>query len=267
MKLIICADDFGQSEAIDLAIIQLIEMNRLTATSCMTLSPRWPEAAKKLTPSIKTKASIGLHLDLTHFDFASFGKAISHQKLVLLSLSRQLSSTTLSQSIHHQLDRFEDEIGYPPDYVDGHQHVHQLPQIRECLFEALLKRYPQQLPWLRLAKPPMRDGFKGFIIRTLGSSAFEKKAKKLGFVCTGALLGAYGFNGTSEVYLEHFKSWLKQVKANANTPILMCHPAIKMPFNEDDVIYSARVKEFEVLASNLITTELKKVNLVKSPIN
>jgi len=233
MKLIICADDFGQSEAIDLAIIQLIEMNRLTATSCMTLSPRWPEAAKKLTPSIKTKASIGLHLDLTHFDFASFGKAISHQKLVLLSLSRQLSSTTLSQSIHHQLDRFEDEIGYPPDYVDGHQHVHQLPQIRECLFEALLKRYPQQLPWLRLAKPPMRDGF----------------------------------NGTSEVYLEHFKSWLKQVKANANTPILMCHPAIKMPFNEDDVIYSARVKEFEVLASNLITTELKKVNLVKSPIN
>ena len=267
MKLIICADDFGQSEAIDQAIIQLIEMSRLTATSCMTLSPRWPEAAKKLTPSIKTKASIGLHLDFTHFDFTNFGKPISHQKLVLLSLSRQLSKTKLSQSIHHQLDRFEDEIGYPPDYVDGHQHVHQLPQIRECLFEALIKRYPQQLPWLRLAKPPIRDGFKGFIIRTLGSRVFEKKAKKLGFICSGALLGAYGFNVSSEEYLARFKYWLRQVKANARTPILMCHPAIRMPFNEDDVIYSARVKEFEVLASHEIIQELKKLNLVKSPIN
>lgn len=65
MKLILCADDFGQSEAIDQAIIKLIKMGRLSATSCMTLSPRWNEAAKQITPYIRKKASIGLHLDLT----------------------------------------------------------------------------------------------------------------------------------------------------------------------------------------------------------
>jgi chitin disaccharide deacetylase len=239
MKLILCADDFGQSEAIDLAIIKLIEMNRLTATSCMTLSPRWAEAAKRLTPSIKAKASIGLHLDFTHF-----GEAIPHQKLVLLSLSRQLSNNVLSNSIHYQLDRFESSLGCPPDYVDGHQHVHQLPQIRECLFEVLLKRYPQSLPWLRLAKPPISDGFKGLIIRALGSGPFEKQAKKLGFVCSGALLGVYGFEGSSKDYLARFKGWLKQAKAYRDTPLLMCHPALEISQTDEDVIYQARLREF-----------------------
>jgi predicted glycoside hydrolase/deacetylase ChbG (UPF0249 family) len=266
MKLILCADDFGQSEAIDLAIIQLIEMDRLSATSCMTLSPRWTQAAQKLSPLIRTKASIGLHLDFTHFDCGHFGQAIPHQKLVLISLSRQLSKAAVTQSIHHQLDRFEQEMGCPPDYVDGHQHVHQLPQIRECLLEALLKRYPQQLPWLRIAKPPMSDGVKGFIIRALGASAFEKQAKRLGFVCSGALLGAYGFDGSNEAYLARFKGWLKQAKAHSETPVLMCHPALDMPQTQDDVIYQARIREFSVLASEALIQAFGEIQLVKKPI-
>ena len=260
MKLILCADDFGQSEAIDLAITQLIEMGRLSATSCMTLSPRWSHAAKKLTPSIREKASIGLHLDFTHF-----GDAISHPKLVLLSLVRQLSSVHIKQSIHQQLDVFEAAIGTAPDYVDGHQHVHQLPQIREALLEILLARYGKNLPWLRIAKPPLADGLKGVIIRELGASALEKRAKALGFLCSGDLLGAYGFNGSSKEYLARFKGWLKNVKSDAATPVLMCHPALERPLNEDDVIYPARVREFEILASDALAKELKEFSLVKSP--
>lgn len=260
MKLILCADDFGQSEAIDQAIIKLIEMGRLSATSCMTLSPRWTEAAKQITPNIRKKASIGLHLDLTHF-----GDAISHPKLVLLSLARQLSSILIKQSIHHQLDLFEAAIGTAPDYVDGHQHVHQLPQIREALLEILLARYGNNLPWLRIAKPPTADGLKGLIIRALGSNVFEKKAKAIGFLCSGNLLGAYGFNGSSEAYLTRFKGWLKEVKGEAATPVLMCHPAIEMSLNEKDVIYQARVREFSVLTSNELAAELKGFSLVTSP--
>ena len=260
MKLILCADDFGQSEAIDQAIIKLIKMGRLSATSCMTLSPRWNEAAKQITPYIRKKASIGLHLDLTHF-----GDAISHPKLVLLSIARQLSFVLIKQSIHQQLDFFEAAIGTAPDYVDGHQHVHQLPQIREALLEILLARYGKNLPWLRIAKTPTADGIKGLIIRALGSSAFEQRAKALGFVCSGDLLGAYGFNGSNEEYLTRFKGWLKEVKVDAVTPVLMCHPAVEMPSNEDDLIYQARVREYAVLASNDLTAELKGFSLVTRP--
>ena len=262
MKLILCADDFGQSEAIDLAIIDLIKKDRLSAASCMTLSPRWVESAKKLTPSIRKKAAIGLHLDFTHF-----GDAISHPKLVLMSLSRQLVLDRINKSIHKQLDAFEGAIGTAPDYVDGHQHVHQLPQIREALLEILLERYGRHLPWLRIAKPPIKDGIKGFIIRALGSNSFEKKAKAKGFLCSGDLLGAYGFNGSSDDYMEHFKGWLKEVKSDRATPVLMCHPAIEMLGNNEDMIYPARVREFEVLTSDALAKELKAFSLVKSPNN
>ncbi len=47
--IIISADDFAQSAAIDTAIVALIQQKRLSATSCLTLSPRWPEAAKLIT--------------------------------------------------------------------------------------------------------------------------------------------------------------------------------------------------------------------------
>ncbi|MDP3303450.1 MAG: ChbG/HpnK family deacetylase, partial [Methylotenera sp.] len=44
-SLIVCADDYAQSPAIDAGIIQLIQQNRISAASCMVLSPRWAEAA------------------------------------------------------------------------------------------------------------------------------------------------------------------------------------------------------------------------------
>ena len=196
---------------------------------------------------------------------SNFGDAISHPKLVLLSLARWLPKARIKLSIHQQLDAFEAAIGKLPDYVDGHQHVHQLPQIREALIEILLTRYGKNLPWLRIAKPPLADGLKGLIIRGLGASALEKKAKALGFVCSGDLLGAYGFNGSSEEYLARFKVWLNQIKSDTATPVLMCHPAINSPLNKDDVIYPARVKEFEILASDALAIELKEFSLVKSP--
>ena len=260
MKLILCADDFGQSEAIDQGIINLIKKNRLSATSCMTLSPRWPDAAKKLTPSIREKASLGLHLDFTHF-----GEATSHPKLVLLSLARQLSKKHIKQSIHHQLDAFEASLGVPPEYIDGHQHVHQLPQIRDALLEVLIARYPKQLPWVRIAKPPIADGLKGLIIRALGANTLEKNAKKLGFVCSGSLLGAYGFNGSSDAYIQRFKDWLKEVGSNGSTPVLMCHPAIDDGQSDDDVIYQARVREYWALTSDELANDLKRFSLVRSP--
>jgi predicted glycoside hydrolase/deacetylase ChbG (UPF0249 family) len=260
MKLILCADDFGQSESIDQAIIELINMGRLSATSCMTLSPRWAEAAKKLTPSIRKKAAIGLHLDFTHF-----GDAISHPKLVCLSLTRQLTKEKLKSRIHQQLDAFEASLGLAPDYIDGHQHVHQLPVIREVLLEVLLARYQSKLPWLRIAKPPLSDGFKGIVIGLLGASTLKIKAEKHRFVCSGSLLGAYNFNGSSEAYLARLRGWLKKVKTNEATPVLMCHPAIDQSPENNDIIYSARVREFAVLSSEGLSKDFASISLVKTP--
>ena len=37
----------------------------------------------------------------------------------------------------------------PPDFVDGHHHVHVLPVIREALIDVLRRRFPQGGPLIR----------------------------------------------------------------------------------------------------------------------
>lgn len=266
--IIICADDYAQSPAIDEAILTLIAQNRLSATSCMVLSPRWDVAAKALTSAVRTKADIGLHLDFTHF-----GQAYAHPKLIAHSHLRNLPTQRIQQSIHTQLDRFEQALGTPPDYVDGHQHVHQLPQIRDLLLNTLKARYPHQLPWIRIAKPPSGTGLKASIIKLLGANALERSAKQMGFACSGYLLGVYDFSGDCQQYESQLTQWISSIPAvvntslQAHTPVLMCHPAIHKPGSElNDPIYQARLNEFSVLNSDKIDTLFKMVRLVRQPI-
>lgn len=260
-SVIICADDFAQSPAIDQAIIQLIQKHRLSATSCMVLSPRWSEAAQMLSDDIRQKADIGLHLDFTHF-----GKAYTHSALIVRSLLRSLPAKAIKQCIHEQLDYFEKALGTAPDYVDGHQHVHQLPQVREALLEVLTARYPQQLPWLRIAQPPANAGLKAKIIKCLGATALEKSAKRMGFRCSGELLGVYDFTGSSKDYRNLLNIWLSCLENTQSTPVLMCHPAIWQAESAlTDSIYAARLNEFSVLNSEDMDDLWKKIRLARKP--
>lgn len=267
-SIIICADDYAQSPAIDEAILTLIAQNRLSATSCMVLSPRWEVAAKALTSSIREKAAIGLHLDFTHF-----GQAYAHPKLIAHSHLRSLPTQRIQQSIHTQLDRFEQALGTPPDYVDGHQHVHQLPQIRDLLLNTLRARYPHQLPWIRIAKPPSGAGLKASVIKRLGANALERSAKRMGFACSGYLLGVYDFAGDSQQYESQLTQWINTIpmaassSLEAKTPVLMCHPAThKLGSELNDPIYQARLNEFSVLSSGKIDTLFKTIKLVRQPV-
>jgi predicted glycoside hydrolase/deacetylase ChbG (UPF0249 family) len=212
------------------------------------LSPRWPQAAKQISKEVRDKADIGLHLDFTQFPHD-----LTHPlgKLILKSTLRLLPFKQVKLAIARQLDAFENALGTPPDYVDGHQHVHQLPQIREALVEELLTRYGNRLPWIRVARPPYKDGFKALVIRSLGASALEKLALDNGFVCSKTLLGVYGFNANAAQYRQHLAGWLS-IAAQLPSPIaLMCHPAVgalRTP-QTVDAILPARLVEFEVTAA------------------
>jgi predicted glycoside hydrolase/deacetylase ChbG (UPF0249 family) len=261
--IIISADDFAQSAAIDEGIIALILQKRLSAMSCLTSSPRWLEAARLITPEIRQAADIGVHLDFTQFAKSS-RKTLGI--LILRSLLRTLSQKEIASNIHHQLDQYELALRTPPDYIDGHQHIHQLPQIRDSLLEIILKRYSTQLPWIRIAAPPLRFGFKGKIIGLLGSSALRKKANVLGFKYTSQLLGVYNFEGNTEDYRERFENWMHY--ANHASPqeriALMCHPAIvsyAQPSDIDDPISNARIREYTFFANDNIAKILGQNDL------
>ena len=65
-NLSICADDFGITEKINNAIIELIKAERITETSCIVLAKSFSMGAKDLI-KYKDKVGIGVHLTLTDF--------------------------------------------------------------------------------------------------------------------------------------------------------------------------------------------------------
>lgn len=257
--LILSADDYAQGEAIDHGILNLIHTERLTATSCLTLSPRWPEAAAALTPDIRQQADIGLHLDFTQF---SRPVRHPHPRLVMHSLLRLLDEQQVRATIALQLDAFEQAMGSAPDYVDGHQHVHQLPQIRNALLAELQSRYAGKLPWIRISHPA-HDGWKGRVISALGSSAIRKQAATCGFSLTDGLLGVYGFDRTTEDYLVQLRRWLEIAVDQArqgHMSALMCHPGLASA-DASDTIKQARQVEYEVLAGLAFAELIQKLNI------
>ncbi|WP_019883352.1 MULTISPECIES: ChbG/HpnK family deacetylase [unclassified Methylophilus] len=255
-KVIICADDYAQSAAIDAAILTLIERGILTATSCMTLSPRWPESARQLTPQLRTKADLGLHLDFTQF---SRSMRVSHPVLVLRSLTGLLSTQKVMANIKQQLDAFEDALHTPPDYIDGHLHVHQLPIIREALLTILQHRYSHlplsERPWLRISSPPVGSGLKARIIHWLGAEKLKQLAKAAGFRVSPVLLGVYDFQGDAAAYQARWLYWARQLKQLLISekdlpPVLMCHPARPTQvIDPHDPIAIARMIEWQVMQS------------------
>lgn len=245
--LIMTADDYAQSAAIDSGILHLVGMGRVTAFSCLTLSPRWPEAAANISAQVKQSADIGLHLDFTQYT-----QPLKHSlaTLIIKTKLRLLDESAIRHAIKTQLDAFEQALGMAPDYIDGHQHVHQLPQIRKVLIQELMARYPARLPWLRIAVPPAVDGVKGMIIRWLGASTLQALASLNGLRYTHSLLGVYGFNLNAAMYLSKLDAWMQAAKAMHRPVAMMCHPAVGVSHTDSsDPILTARLQEYEALSS------------------
>lgn len=165
--MIICADDYGISPAVSAGIIELIEEKRISAASCMMLGS-YSERAMAQLGLINSGIDVGLHLvltddrPLTQLDSKSgmvdtHGNLLPFSKLFIHSYKRSIDFNAVSREIEAQINRFKDQMGQAPDFIDGHQHVHQLPVIRKALANALrnLTKNHQNI-YVRIARLPMR---------------------------------------------------------------------------------------------------------------
>ena len=245
----LCADDFGLRPEINEAALHLIDAGLLTAVSCMSTAPAWASGAQRLQGTRRAKVDVGVHLNLTEGSAAHAGSvAMPLPQLIARSLLHVLSARALQQTIHQQLSAFEDALQEPPDFVDGHQHVHQLPQVRDALMHCLAQRYPRHRPWLRCtrARPALAIPFKQRVIGQLGSAGWIRRALQRGYPMNPHLLGVYGFDADAPRYTELLATWLR---ACQNGDVLMVHPAVPMAQTErgHDPIAQARVAEYQAL--------------------
>jgi len=251
-RLVLCADDFALHAAASRGIAALAAQGRISATSAMVLSPRWPADAALLRG---LDIDVGLHLDWTSAFALQAGHGKSLGQAMAAAALGQFKSAQVSAEIERQLDLFEQHWQAPPDHVDGHQHVQQFAGIREALVGLLQRRYgPGPAPYLRVSQAPagQRD-VKSRVIAAMGADRLRSLAKAAGLRHSCWLSGVHDFSGRPPGYAERMRGWLQD---SPEGTLLMCHPANE-PVADDD-IGAARWQEYQHLASPDMATQLQQ---------
>jgi predicted glycoside hydrolase/deacetylase ChbG (UPF0249 family) len=245
----VCLDDFGLHDGVNRAAIELASLGRLGAISCLVDGPAWRAGLPELRTA-REAVEVGLHLNLTE-GLNGHGLAEPLGRLVRRAYCGQLEARTISDEIRRQLDAFESSLGRQPDFIDGHQHVHQLPVIRDALLATLGERPWISKPWLRSTRVrhgpagaalPLSARFKARVVETLGAAPLARLASRQGFPQNQRFLGVYDFAGSETDYLHHLDAWLATA---GDGDLLVCHAAAASP--AVDPLLAAREREYRVL--------------------
>ncbi len=260
--IVVCADDYGLSSGVCAAIEELIAARRLSATSAMTALPAWRRNAQSLRRLVASHpADVGLHLTLTDQKPLSPARTFATSEgrlpgiglLTRRALAGRLPEDEVRAEIAAQLDAFEEVWGGPPDYVDGHQHVHVLPGIRGPLLDILAQRYPGRRLWLRHCGPDVKSPgawryapTKAAVIGVL-SRGLRRDAAAAGLATNLSLRGLYDFSERVP-YGDIFRACLK---GPAEGVLMHCHPGhVDDELRALDPLTTPREREFAYLSSN-----------------
>jgi predicted glycoside hydrolase/deacetylase ChbG (UPF0249 family) len=279
-RVTLCVDDFGMHEGVNTSVLMLMALERLGATSVLVDGMAAAYGAERLTDAMQTgqaHVDVGLHLNLSEplaqssNETASRDAAPAQAKaagfrcmrlpsLIAFAYGRVLSASAMRDEIHRQCAVFEQLFKRPPDYVDGHQHVHQLPVVRNALVQVLASRYGQQRPWLRRTRPAKGTRIlKAHVIEALGGRALTRLATKRGYPQNAHLLGVHEFTSDPLVYQDRLAQWLAD---SSDGDLLMCHPSTWCA--APGLLLRQRMAEHDVLTGPGFERQLTEAGVVLS---
>ncbi len=257
--LTLCADDYGLTPAVSLGILEAVEAGRLNATGAMTARPHWKTAARDLA-SLGEAVEAGLHLDLTLGPpltkmplLAPRGALPSIGTMIRLAQAGRLPEAEIRAEIGAQIDAFAEHYGAMPAFIDGHQHVHMLPGIRDWLFDEACKRGLAGHIWMRDSTDRLsrilrrRVEAPKAVIVALAGRGFAKAARQRGFVTNEGFAGFSAFDPRRD-YAADFSRFLL---APGPRHLIMCHPGrVDGELERLDPATFSREQELEFLLSD-----------------
>jgi chitin disaccharide deacetylase len=257
-RIVICADDYGLSPGVGTAIRNLALGGRITAASCMTVTPHWASEAVKIRDQSE-QVDFGLHVTLTdQRSLTDIAENYAERRLPTVggllraALTGTLPFGKIESEIEAQIDAFERETGFLPRFFDSHHHVHQFPGIRDCLI-AVLKRSPSlQGRFIRNCAEPLsrvlqrrESVLKSAAIGYLGRS-LKTKLQQEGFRTNKGFTGFYHYDAARST-AEVFRILLSGLNDGA---MMMCHPGVvDEALVAADSLTAPRKGELEFLAS------------------
>ena len=255
--VILCADDYAMTAGVSRGILELAELGRLSATSALVTLERWPEDAKPVA-MVRHHIAVGLHIDLTLGralgpmpSLAPRGHFPKLRQLLASALTGRIDQDEIAAEVTRQLDRFEEATGFPPDHIDGHQHVHALPTVRKGVLKALTKRFPSGGPLVRdpadsISAIRQRGlAVRKSIVINLLSSGFGSAVRTQGFATNDSFAGTSPFK-EGQPYGDELEA---AFSAGRRCHLVMCHPGHVDPeLSSLDPVVARRAEEYTALA-------------------
>jgi len=259
-RIWLCADDFCISSSVNTAIRDLVVRGRLNATSVLVAAPsfnRGEARALDALNSVKPRVAIGLHLALTapfrpvSKDFAPLreGAFLPLFATARHAVMRRFARDALISEISGQMQAFAAAFGRPPDFVDGHQHVHLLPQIGDALLRLVKEVAPHA--WVRQCGRALpfaaRFADRKSLLLDAFSYRFRRAATALGLRTNPGFAGAYEFDDDAD-FAALFPRFLDALPDGG---VVMCHPGfVDAELRRLDPLTTLREKEYAFLAGD-----------------
>jgi predicted glycoside hydrolase/deacetylase ChbG (UPF0249 family) len=256
--LSLCADDFGHSPGVSDAIAALARAGRLNAVSCLTNLPHWRAGAEALQ-DLPAGVDVGLHFNLTEGAPASpelrerWPRLPSLPALLARAFVHALPHEAIAAEFAAQYRAFVEGTGREPAFIDGHQHVHHLPGVREIVLDGVAgaARPTAVRSTARVLGPGF--AFKRAVIAGTGGRALARALAARGIAHNQALIGVYDFQPGR--YRARMQAWLAAMPAHG--ALLFCHPGWRDERGAIDAIGPARREEAEYLASEAFADDLR----------
>lgn len=217
----------------------------------MVVSPDFGAEGPLLAPYAE-RADVGLHLTLTQDQPLG--------RLMLAAYSHKLDSRAMAAEVERQIARFTQVVGRAPDFIDGHQHVHLLPGVREAV-AASAKRIGAYLrltdePLLSIAERGVVPGKAAFL--SLISRPLARLARQQAISRNNGFRGARSFAEPGP-FRALFRRMIAQAPAGC---LIMCHPGLVDPaLRARDPVTESREAEYRYLASEEFSADLASAGL------
>ncbi|GAB4223462.1 MAG: ChbG/HpnK family deacetylase [Francisella sp.] len=250
-RITICADDFGMSNNINQAIIKLLDKKIINATSCMVNMPEFKTGIDKLKKIYNNFINVGLHLNLTEGKSLTQSKSLTKNslflslpKLLIKSQFRLISYNDAYTELKAQIEEFIKYWGDVPDFIDGHQHIHQFPAIRKALINLYQEfKMHNKKTYIRSTYNMQKTDLKSIIIYYSGAKQLQKLLIKNNIRHNTSFAGIY-----SLAKKKNFRRVIIHAYQNiTDGGLIMCHPSIAI--DTKDAISHSRVQEFRYFSS------------------
>ena len=258
-RIWLCADDYGMAPGVNDAIRQLIAMKRINATSVMMPAAFLGDGEAQALADLNAgeqRAAIGLHVTLTApfkpmsegFAPTRDGAFLPINEMMRLSMTRRLADGPLVIEIATQVRAFLEIFGRLPDFLDGHQHVQLLPQVRNAFLKVASETAPNA--WVRQCGRARSGRLvhdrKSLVLDVL-SLGFKSQAARHGLTTNPAFAGAYNFTAKAR-FSRIFPRFLNGLPDGG---LIMCHPGfVDSQLETIDSLTTLRQHEFAYFNSD-----------------